>query len=1093
MPNRYAAFISYARRYAPWVTILQENLEAYLKAAGREEEVFLDETDLRSGRSWVTQLQEALGQSEHFILIATPEALATPRVGDEWTSFIATRRDWLEQGRFHIVYLVEVPLPPFLQGIERVGFIGASETKYRGGLEKLVGGLLGTKERRNPLEHPDDIDIKIPSVPHPGLDPKLRSSLIEWLEPVLGNDIHRFAVAGKFGIGAERLEGQPSAALLASAFLVSQTGDEEPQSAAVRIVDTLLELFQSETTSRTAQLATLREKIIAGRKEHPESDLISIWMTQVVADHKRLVPYFQQQAEADLLARVYVELAVRSGGEISPSSKSRNESELPKADQPLGLLEVLRLPKEGNPSISGRWLVLGDPGSGKTTLLRHLTAELASQGSDRPWVPLFESLPKLMGEGRSLTDRVVRRLERAGHPSQGLAAALDRKGKEGRLLLLLDGLDEVSHDEKEDAERLLRDLAIRWPDTPIVVTSRPIGYRRPGGDYRELRLLPLDRVRRREFLARWLGRETGKPDEERAEAALAALESPELSDLAGNPLYLTLMALLFEQDTEPARYRTNLYDQVFNLLLEGRHRSDGRPIDAQEAVKALLRHLAVGMTEDNLDAEPVSRLEDRLYRLEAKDVCEPIERISRWRGKMRQFLDELSEQTGILGPHDGLDANWRFWHRTFREALTAEFLEIEWRDREGKGKAKVLARAARVTAEECLNAWGEPFALLAGRVKDSDELVRDLVKENRALGLRAIATAQSLRAATLRDSLGLTGKWEDRVDIYQRITEISGDPLRAPALLDQLRRITTNGNDLFFLDRVIREIGNRFGELAGAADDLISRLYDHISAPPEELFRWIETPDDGRIPLWRKIPGWEVNEKNSESRRGEVHRFRTRIEKPFALGAVPITNAQYVAFDPGHKVQAKRGMREEDLPFQPVTNVTWYEAVSFCRWLATCFPWAKGARLPLEEEWEYACRVGSKADPDSALVAAAQFTQVGWFGRNSGKRIQRVAGGEANPWGLYDFDGNLWEWTSTSSEDVSEERTTVKSPVSPATKGLGTSDKGRVVRRGSTSLDGALAAIDRYIRTPDFIFETIGFRVALQGVPNAWELRPGAT
>ena len=158
--------------------------------------------------------------------------------------------------------------------------------------------------------------------------------------------------------------------------------------------------------------------------------------------------------------------------------------------------------------------MLGDPGAGKTTLLRHLAATLAAQ-ADRPWVPLFESLPRLLREGLSLLDRVIRRMEVAGLPASGLKPVLEREGQQGRLLLLLDGLDEVPREDQERAGQLLRDLAALWPASPIVVTSRRIGYRRPGSDYRELALVPLDRERRRDFLARWLGRSTGVRDNAR--------------------------------------------------------------------------------------------------------------------------------------------------------------------------------------------------------------------------------------------------------------------------------------------------------------------------------------------------------------------------------------------------------------------------------------------------------------------------------------------------------------------------------------------------------------------------------------------------
>jgi len=95
-------------------------------------------------------------------------------------------------------------------------------------------------------------------------------------------------------------------------------------------------------------------------------------------------------------------------------------------------------------------------------------------------------------------------------------------GREGRLVLLLDGLDEVAREDRGDAESLLRDLSARWPASALVVTSRPIGYRRPASELRELELLPFDGARRREFLARWLGRSKGELARDRAKRREAA-------------------------------------------------------------------------------------------------------------------------------------------------------------------------------------------------------------------------------------------------------------------------------------------------------------------------------------------------------------------------------------------------------------------------------------------------------------------------------------------------------------------------------------------------------------------------------------------
>jgi formylglycine-generating enzyme required for sulfatase activity len=93
-----------------------------------------------------------------------------------------------------------------------------------------------------------------------------------------------------------------------------------------------------------------------------------------------------------------------------------------------------------------------------------------------------------------------------------------------------------------------------------------------------------------------------------------------------------------------------------------------------------------------------------------------------------------------------------------------------------------------------------------------------------------------------------------------------------------------------------------------------------------------------------------------------------------------------------------------------VVNVTWYAAVAFCRWLATRFP---GARLPIEEEWEYGCRAGTESRYWSG-DSEEDLDGVGWYSKNSDGRTHRVGEKPANGWGLYDVHGNVLEWTATA-------------------------------------------------------------------------------
>ena len=116
-----------------------------------------------------------------------------------------------------------------------------------------------------------------------------------------------------------------------------------------------------------------------------------------------------------------------------------------------------------------------------------------------------------------------------------------------------------------------------------------------------------------------------------------------------------------------------LYDEILELLLEGRHRDGGEPIPAQDDVRQALRFLAHGMTEDDCWAEPPRRLESRL-RAGEPELLRQLRTEPDWNRNLQRFFNDIYERTHILGPHDGRREDWRFWHRTFREALTAELL-----------------------------------------------------------------------------------------------------------------------------------------------------------------------------------------------------------------------------------------------------------------------------------------------------------------------------------------------------------------------------------------------------------------------------------
>jgi len=266
-------------------------------------------------------------------------------------------------------------------------------------------------------------------------------------------------------------------------------------------------------------------------------------------------------------------------------------------------------------SLSYKYLViLGDPGSGKSTLLQYLALTWA----DTPLNNVISLPIPLLIELRTY----IRRRENNEcsnfleffHKCSGIVHHLNQNQlhenlKAGNALVMFDGLDEVFElGKREDVITDIHRFTNVYPNVRVIVTSRVIGYkpqRLRDAEFRHFMLQDLNAEQIRDFINRWHeltfnDAEDKLRKQERLQRAIDTSKS--IAELAGNPLLLTMMAIL-NRNQELPRDRATLYEQASRVLLHQwdveralveDSRLDPKTIDYKDK-QAMLRHVAYHM------------------------------------------------------------------------------------------------------------------------------------------------------------------------------------------------------------------------------------------------------------------------------------------------------------------------------------------------------------------------------------------------------------------------------------------------------------------------------------------------------------------
>lgn len=349
----------------------------------------------------------------------------------------------------------------------------------------------------------------------------------------------------------------------------------------------------------------------------------------------------------------------------------------------------LKLPADSLIGRRDRTVVLGDPGGGKTTLARWVSLQLLGkcevlESKSTAHVPVTVVL-------RDFDPSVHRSPSIVTHISHNLGAIhqvdVDREDIEwllitGRLFVIFDGLDElVDTGRRSDVVDTILSFSTSFRDTPILVTSRRIGYEQAplSSDFSVVHLSEFSKQQVREYAQKWFDLD----DEQSAHARLQKAEnflaeSEEVSDIRSNALMLALMCTIYKTDNYIPRNRPELYEKCSRMLFDkwDRHRGLLKLFDFDAHFEPALMHIAYtiyssqelqsGITESRLEQEAEDYLKRWQYDDRQRARIAAREFIEFCRGRAWVFTDVGTAASG--------ESFYQFTHRTFLEYFCACYL-----------------------------------------------------------------------------------------------------------------------------------------------------------------------------------------------------------------------------------------------------------------------------------------------------------------------------------------------------------------------------------------------------------------------------------
>ena len=360
-------------------------------------------------------------------------------------------------------------------------------------------------------------------------------------------------------------------------------------------------------------------------------------------------------------------------------------------------------------------MVLGGPGAGKSTFLRRMGLEAlkGNKGAYKPgYIPVFVDL-KVFNKGEiDIEKTIAEEFRICGFPSPG--ESTQKLLQQGKLLVLLDGLDEVATDRMNEAISQIQNFVDAHKQNRYIASCRVAAYRHNFRLFTDVAMADFDDVQIKQFIDNWFRSE---PDI--AQDCWEKLNSDEhtsAKELTQTPLLLTLVCLLYERSRKFPTNRSTLYERALRVLLEEWAAEKGIPQD--DLYKGLdTKRKEMMLAEIAYD----SFQQNRLFSTR-REIADQIEQLLKEILPDEKGVDGSKVLRGIEVQHSILveraDGIYSFSHLTLQEYLTAQHIDDQ----------RQIEKL--VTEHLTESRWKEVFILVAGLMRGgADELLLLMEKE----------------------------------------------------------------------------------------------------------------------------------------------------------------------------------------------------------------------------------------------------------------------------------------------------------------------------------------------------------------------------